>query len=86
MAAALRPFHSDKLPTRRSRNHKLRREIRISKREIRNKKSGKREKRQSERRGLKLFPRSDFCIVSKFEFRISNLSNLAHFARDFPDQ
>jgi hypothetical protein len=36
--------------------------------------------------GLNFLPRSDFRFVSGFEFRISNFSNLAHFARDFPDK
>ena len=34
--------------------------------------------------GLYFFRRSNFRFVSRFEFRISDLINLAHFARDLP--
>jgi hypothetical protein len=74
-------------PTRRSRNQKLRREIRISKLEIRNNIKAESSKSSSlDAGGLNFSRRSDFRFVSRFEFRISDLSNLAHFARDITDK
>jgi hypothetical protein len=83
----IRFCNAKRCPTRRSRNQKLRREIRISKLEIRNNMKAEGSKRSSLDAGDLNFPRNaDFRFVSRFEFRISDLSSLAHFARDFTDK